>query len=1122
MKISNTPAVSFLFHLIAHLRKARPHSDISLSAIRFNLNNAGSSSSLVDRSIAVLPFEIIHRPGDLFSSQMRDAASSNSLFKHIITPLFRLLRKTLSSKAEELKPPRLQVTTIVLTGAALLSALVVIKLVIPYFFSRPVPPDAPQPPPPQQNPLPTAPASPAVPQAKSPPPAAASPMPSLPPPSPQQDPLPTAPASPAVPQAKSPPPAAASPVPSLPPPSPQQQPLPTAPASPAVPQAKSPPPAAASPAPSLSPPSPAPAKNVPSPNRSPDISASQAEHKKDDPAAGTGLGPASAPQPLPAEVASEATAPKDETPLAAPAPIALPVPPPVEETEPIEKPPANVSPPLESIAQPPSPPSNSPSPPSQAENSPKPKSWLQRFGGALLRAVYPTRHFSKWKKYRIIQELMQNFSSTGNLPAKVVNPEASHIAASWNTLVEALQKPDKQKNADEQYRAIILALRETASLLLSADDKIKRQFEPQLKFVKQLSYYRFAGIGLFKYCRELVELVTDTELPRDLSLDTFQQTLKSLTSRLDRPDDEHSMNPISREAKKLSGTVNVAFDPLLKDNVPYLDGQLGINGQSIRILRHGVPFDHNDPYGLVAGILSLIPLVNRYVNRDSMSSEPVLNADYAAFILEAEDRGENIFQAILENGQEKVVGDESPRVRGRLKLVLIHKNFFAAALREDGPFFEREDLFSKAEKKAAKERLDHLKERFELQLLPPSTIKPDDKPLSDEQLLEKMFAQLKETGFCIPDKVIERAELRKHIKPLLQEIEDLYFPGCKEIESVPQHQAFIMLSYVHIVLFCCARLDISILEAFCKDDIDRGNAFKTILKLHFLYLTGQINPETLLNVLVNTLAAPFIVKKQAIIPSRLVLINHVLPIMQAALLRLPQPKTTIFGPTLINPFYDVFANVGQTIYPDNLDAKNIEEYLAFLEAKPIELVQFTDNIIDDTARKIQDDQSRKDLILRSAKALNLRVDGDLLKPRADATPEQIDSYYSNIPWERIISLLTLRAELSSEEAWRIASCIQLGLHTRLHEQLKATFDNPNLNLSVEIDLDAMKTSLESGISLSVEEKIACLKLDFIYKIVREDPELTPPYPVIARLKASITIPDHRTGQAQFDWSLIKA
>ncbi|MBS0648480.1 MAG: hypothetical protein JSS10_04550 [Verrucomicrobia bacterium] len=757
------------------------------------------------------------------------------------------------------------------------------------------------------------------------------------------------------------------------------------------------------------------------------------------------------------------------------------------------------------------------SPSRSSASSPAPKLLFKQAAGLVRRTIFSTRHFSKWKKYRIIQDLMERFSMTWGIETCPLitspNPEIVQIAQAWNTLVDALAKPVKVKNADDQYRATIKALRETASLLLPAKDEIKIHFRSQLQFIKQLSYFRFAGIEMYNYCLELVRLVTGQELPAQLSLANFFHELDLRINRLNNPDDAHSANPIAREKEKGRGTFNVGFDPLIKQNIPYLDGEIGINGQQIRILRHGVPFYHHDPYGLIGAVCGKMPLLGRYVNKQNLSSEPVLNADYAAFILAAEEKNENILQAIFEEGEEKLIGDESPRVRGRLKLVLFHKNFYALALRFDGKLFKRNyDLPT-----SKKESISNLKSRLILALIPSQEpVLSDDQP---DLILEKMFKQLEETGFCIPEKVMRKSELRNHIEPLLKEVQELYFPDVKEIEKTEHHQAFILLSYAHIVLFLCIRLNISILEAFCKDDIDRGNAFKTILKLHFLYLTRQISPETLRYVLVNTLAAPFIVKKQAIIDSRLVLIQYALPFMKDAFARNTQPKTTIFGESINNPSYRVFAIQGQTIYPDNRSAKNIEEYLDFLVALPIKIPPFPGNLIEDTATAVDEDQIRYN-ISQTAKNLNLRVDNELLKPKAEASQSEIDNLYKNVAIERIRAILQMRAEFSESQAWKIASCIHSGFQTRLLEALKKTFDNPQLQAFIELDMDAMKIKPESGFSLTVENKIAKLEFVLFYKIVCKDAELAAGY-TLPGMRASITISDLRTGVAQFDWSLVK-
>ncbi len=214
---------------------------------------------------------------------------------------------------------------------------------------------------------------------------------------------------------------------------------------------------------------------------------------------------------------------------------------------------------------------------SDSESDSESRSSLQLAKGILSRVAFPTRHFSKWKKYRLIQDLMQKFSSMGSLPPKIETPDpADKITLSWNILVEALVNPDKKKNADEQYRAIILALRETVSLLLSAEERVKKQFEHQLKFIKQLSYFRFAGVGLFNYCSELVELVTDRDLPTDLTLANFLQELKSRTQQMNKhpgqrllQDDHEEPKPHKEEEFRQTSTLQPwAYGVSLKPHPP--------------------------------------------------------------------------------------------------------------------------------------------------------------------------------------------------------------------------------------------------------------------------------------------------------------------------------------------------------------------------------------------------------------------------------------------------------------------------------------------------------------------------------------------------------------------------
>ena len=273
------------------------------------------------------------------------------------------------------------------------------------------------------------------------------------------------------------------------------------------------------------------------------------------------------------------------------------------------------------------------------------------------------------------------------------------------------------------------------------------------------------------------------------------------------------------------------------------------------------------------------------------------------------ERDENILHVILEDGKKKRIGDESNRVKARLELDNQHKNFFPIALSLDGKFFERHD-----EAKDKEESIENLKQRLK------------------DRLFSSQEDQLENTGFCVPQKLRDACKLNEHIDTLLKEVQDIYFSDKKTIKTQAEHQAFLILSYVHIILFICWKMDIKILEALCKDDKDRGNVIKTTLKLHFLYLTDQINHENLTSALAHALARPFILQKGPIVKSRFVLLDRVLPVINAAHDKVRVPKTTVFGNDPVKTAsYRVDKPRNQTIYPKNATSKTIEEYQAFLE-----------------------------------------------------------------------------------------------------------------------------------------------------------------------------------------------
>jgi hypothetical protein len=573
---------------------------------------------------------------------------------------------------------------------------------------------------------------------------------------------------------------------------------------------------------------------------------------------------------------------------------------------------------------------------------PKQASATEKLVGAVKLIVSPGRHFTKWTKYRLIQEQLEHFTRSKGVQLRTQQSDDSpidhEITAVWNALIEALLQPTHFQTPDDQYRKTVVCLRQIRQMLISSNLETQKKFAGQLQFVRELSYVRFAGIELFPYCYQLIEIACGEPLPLNLTLDTFKTEFTRRTTKLKSPAGSTAMNPFSCEMNRAKGTFNIDFDPNLKtSNIPYQDGRITINNRSTLLLWHGTPVIQHDPHGSINGALSSIPIIGSLIpDNDSVSRPPVITDDYIAFIEGAAQKKQKILHVILENGIKKKVGDESARVKARIRLGAQHENFFPMALNLDGNFFERHGL-----PHDQVESLQSLKNRFKEQLLP---------DLDNDAQMED---QLEKTGFFIPKKLRDACKLKENIDFLLDEVQKIYFSGAENIKTQEEHQAFLILSYVHIILFICWKIDISILEALCKDDKDRGNVIKTILKLHFLYITGQINHENLTTVLTQALARPFILQKGPIVKSRLILLERVIPFIDAAHTKVAVPQTNVFGQPVKTASYLVTKPPGQTIYPNNAISKTAEEYRAFLENhQPIQ-IPLSNKLTEESAPMLQ-------------------------------------------------------------------------------------------------------------------------------------------------------------------------
>lgn len=401
------------------------------------------------------------------------------------------------------------------------------------------------------------------------------------------------------------------------------------------------------------------------------------------------------------------------------------------------------------------------------------------------------------------------------------------------------------KDERDQYKNVVKTLQQP--MISATVDKTLGK-----AWLRKIAYHRFAEVKLYKYCKELTE-DTSGVLSNNLGLDSFWEDFETRRKSINEASTGKAGLPtIARGFQKIRGALNVSFNPLASKNVPYIYGYMAIGKKDVTILRHGVPVNHCSPPGLGAAL------------NWAFGTPPLeITADYLAFIEEAGNKKQNILHLILENRVEKLVGDESARVKARQALGNKYENFFPVVLQMDGEFFNKtktfvDEKFGSDFSNAASNKINYLKKEITTEI----------KIGIDQKIRKKMRAQ----GQPLVDQ----------INAIIDDVHSIYFKDRTELTSQEEYQAFILLSYVHFTHAFCKLLDISILEALCKDDKDRGGAFKAILTLDFLYRSNQLDTENLNKLMVNLLAAPLIITKDAMLEDRAILIKHVLDVMKKA------------------------------------------------------------------------------------------------------------------------------------------------------------------------------------------------------------------------------------------------
>lgn len=696
--------------------------------------------------------------------------------------------------------------------------------------------------------------------------------------------------------------------------------------------------------------------------------------------------------------------------------------------------------------------------PGSVDNRPPPSA-VAYLGNALQSAwgqVVGHDHLIKEIKYRHI--LLHFFTVVTKLHGldlynKACRVKADGISPLKTKCLELYQIiTEPYKDVRRQHQDFILALREARDLLKDSDPV---EFKNWIEF---LALDRYARIQLFGYCRSLVEKQTGP-FNVQLTLDTFVDELDRRNARVQTIPVEEGLTFTVRTAQRLAGHFNWK-DFLLKYNIPYIYGQIRREGKkTVTVLRHGSPVAD---YSLIGRLK--------------------VTSDYIAFVQAAASRNENILHIILENGvpkegwvQKLKGGEESHRVQARLAIGDANKNFYPMALRLDGPFVQPKTYHRKS--------YGQVKDEFSRQ----------------------MFGV--NTGYLIHDNLRTKGLTPRQFEGYMYKVKSTFFSDRNSFDSLQDFQAFIVLTYAEMILDLCDTLEISYLEAGCKDDIDRGGAMKAIITLLHLYRTRKFAPEAqgelhqaLENLMVNIIAAPLIVRKDEIIESRADYVKHVVHVLQRTIIQAPVPVESYMGN------FNILTEQYQGIIPTGSICRTENEYQEFLSRARSDKMVFRagleQNLVLDCSEQYRKDKNThpiKHQVELEFSRMNMWVNNGKLE-RRDLASFDISAH--------LIQELA-RFNIVGEAAWAVLSVFNQSIGRELVASLVPLFNHETLGYIISPDNERMMRDGEAGLYLTLVQDQASIKFVLLFKIISPIADGK----VIGRVRTTLEIPDHRIAGA---------
>ncbi len=376
-------------------------------------------------------------------------------------------------------------------------------------------------------------------------------------------------------------------------------------------------------------------------------------------------------------------------------------------------------------------------------------------------------------------------------------------------IMEVLVKDHLDKELRYEYRKYNDAIRS----VLKTEEYLKNKTSLLARIIQDLCFAKFVKTILTDFEEEFV-------LKRVIKFDSSQSITPSNISKLIVEGNEALKNSprdarkslVLLNSQKLRNEFGVCSDPLVESNISELRSIHEIQDGSIchliYYMRHPTPT----------------------IDRNCIAPE------YEGFLDAAEEMN---FPILYVNHQHKSgllcsLPAENERAKAVQKLEE-RKIFHFLSLPFDGPIIEK--------------------------------IKEKNLELWKEDLIDAVVGE--KQGFKIPKKSRESIHEKKEVlNGLLNDLQKLYFFGKQELKET-ERRVLLVIFYSYLKEYFKAEYHIRIMASVCKDNKDRGNVSACIDEALFNLRLGKESDQQALYDLYLRALAPFIIKYEEIVSTRL-------------------------------------------------------------------------------------------------------------------------------------------------------------------------------------------------------------------------------------------------------------